>query len=126
MAAWGCKSFENDLSQDYISTIVNLHIHPLIIEDVESKTEFKKHKLAYYYDRFRAAIQLMILFESNNIYGFAKGYYDLAIEKLIYLMEDQIWLDSWDNESHSKSKNYLGDCNEQLMLLHELKGKARN
>lgn len=124
MAAWGPKSFDNDLSFDYINAIVNLHICPLIIEVVNNDTKYRKHKLAYYYDRFRAAIELMILFETNKIYSFSKGYYDLAIEKLLILMSDQTWLDCWDNITHSKSKNYLDDCKKQLDILCNLQSNA--
>ena len=126
MSAWGPKAFENDLSKDYILTIVNSHIHPIIIEPVEDNTSYKKHKLAYYYDRFRSAIELMILFDQNNVFKFAKGYYDLAIEKLDKIMQDKNWLSYWDNESKSKSKNYLIDCSVQLQTLKILRDKAKD
>lgn len=125
MAAWGPKSFQNELAKDYMLSLVNDYIHPIILEPIHRDTNFVKHKLAYHYDRFRAAIELMISFEENGYYSFAKGYYNLAIEKLLIIANDHEWLGSWDNESHSKTSNYLKDIDRQLIALRALEEKAR-
>jgi hypothetical protein len=125
MAAWGPKPFDNELSNDYILSLVNANIHAVILEPVDRNTQYLKHKLAYYYDRFRAAIELMILFETNGVFKFAKGYYDLAIEKMISIYRDEQWANSWDNETKSKSTNYINDLNRQIEILKELRDKAR-
>lgn len=126
MAAWGAKPFQNELANDYILTLVNTNIHNLILEPIDRDTKFIKHKLSYYYDRFRAALELMIIFEENNIFSFAKGYYDLAIEKLSIILNDEEYAKTWDNELNTKSKNYNIDINRQLNKLKELQLKARN
>jgi hypothetical protein len=129
MAAWGAKPFQNELASDYMLTIVNTHIHPVIVEHIVKPSiedNLLKHKLAYYYDRFRAAVELMIMFESIGSYKFAKGYYDIAIEKLTYIRYDINWALSWDNKSGSKDKNYKNDIDRQLEILKEFRDKARN
>ena len=68
----------------------------------------------------------MILFEENKFYTFAKGYYDLAIEKLITIRLNGDWINSWDNESQTKSFNYVNDINRQYIILQKLRDSARD
>lgn len=140
MAAWGPGSFDNDLASEYILTLVNTQIHPLILEEVPTLSSHThgndviKHKCAYYYDRFRAAIELMILFEENDVYSFAKGYYDLAIKKAQRIIADGDWMYSWGGAVlmggvfttlNKKGKNYVADIERQIKLLEELRDKAK-
>jgi len=120
MAAWGYKPFENQLAQDYVTRIVVEHLHPILVEVVECSTSHKMHKWAYYYDRFRAAVELMILLETSGAYRFAAGFYALAIEKLVALREDDSWRAAWDDKSGTKSRNYVADVDRQLASLTTL------
>lgn len=79
MAAWGKGPLENELATDYIRTMVEVHIKPVLLEQVPSDLFMKnqhlnitpedrmlaKHKLAWYYDRLRAAISLMEMLEKK-------------------------------------------------------------
>lgn len=126
MSVCGPKPFDNQIAQDYILTLVNSNIHNIILEPIDRNTDFIKHKLAYYYDRFRAAVELMILFETNNVYKFSKGYYDLAIEKLTRIKKDYWWINTWDNFSGLKSYNYNLDIDNQLSKLQTLQKLAKD
>lgn len=133
MAAWGPGAFDNELATDYIKVLVETQISPIIIEPVTRDTEFLKHKLAYYYDRFRAAVAMMILLENMGYYRFAKGYYQLAIEKLSGILADGAWFTSWGGYEtgqntlglSKRGKNYAEDIKRQLAQLLELESKAR-
>jgi hypothetical protein len=126
MAAWGPKPFQNELATDFVLTLVNTNIHNILLEPIDRDTKFLKHKLSYYYDRFRAALELMILFEENKVFAFAKGYYDLAIEKLNIILTDIEYHETWDNKSKTKSQNYILDIQRQLQKLMELQNLARD
>jgi hypothetical protein len=125
MSAWGYGPFQNELAQDYVSHVVVERIHPLLVEAVDHDTQHTKHKWAYYYDRFRAAVELMILLETSGAYKFSVGFYDLAIEKLRKLRANTLWSASWDNVTHSKSANYQRDVDRQIGHLTVLRAKAR-
>jgi len=120
MAAWGAKPFDNDLARDYLSVIVIENIHSILAEEfinLDRLDASVKHKLAYRYDRLRAAVELMLTFETNGWYAFAPGYYLLAWDKMQTILNDKDWRDRWDDANHFRSYNYMEDCRRQSSAL---------
>lgn len=130
MSAWGPKPFDNDIAKDFLAIIAIEKVQNVLVEEfteLDRLTPGIKHRLANRYDRFRAAVELMLTFETNGWYAFASGYYDLAWEKMQVLLNDTHWRSLWDTKDHAKSYNYMEDCRRQSFALdkfYEAKTKA--
>lgn len=147
MAAWGFKPHQNDLAKDWLTTLLNTNVYPIILEKVDltdrenSKIDLAldkdssddltyfpantlKHKYAYYIDRFRMAVELMIMLDKSGSYSFAKGYYQIVLEKL-YICSSKKWTNCWENDQGKNVVSYKEDVWRQIeevkLLLKKVK-----
>lgn len=118
MTAWGPEPFQNELATDYLKTIANKEIYPILLENPPFLVSM--HRCTYSYDRFRAAAQLMISWDRKNWLASPPGYYELALENIKRIMEDCRWMKMWDDKDKKKSANYIASCQKQMDELQVL------
>jgi hypothetical protein len=132
MAAWGPKVFDNDLARMFVRQIVERDVLPLLVEarprnymtsGAASNSQWHtKAFLAWYYDRVRAAVELLLLLDERGAYEVVLDYWLLCDRVLAQCTEDGEWLWSWGGQPDPHpsrgeltviGKNYLADVRAQ-------------
>jgi hypothetical protein len=126
VSAWGPRPLENDLAQAYFAALAEREICPILAEPMRSEVPpgVTMQLLAYDYDRLRAAVELMLMLGEAGV-PFSKGFYQLAIYKIMKCRDDSKWLDCWSGPDTIKRQNYQASVDEQLRRLGRLESLAK-
>jgi len=82
MGAWGERPFENDVALDWIAPVRLTLTRNKILKALSTTDEYEKNYL------IRAAARKMLI-------PFLRKDYELAVEKLQEVLNDEEWINSW-------------------------------
>lgn len=137
MAAWGPNSDQNDLSRLFILDILETKIYPEILKPFSCDTYIRvwsdvKHERAYFYDRFRIALDLLIDYNQKGYCETAKGYWLIAVDKLKHISNDTTWFASWNGLQDStksrnkRGENYYESIQKQYKIVFDLLSRSKD
>lgn len=94
MGAWGYGSFENDSGMDFLSNLIN----EKEIEKLLKKKDFQD----WDYDSIRITSEVLIHLHKINKFWVKQSTLDGLIEKLEFIINDDEWFESWDDNLRAK------------------------